>query len=69
MADPYVPELDPTICLTGHDGSPSWQASPTNRRVMVSGFHGTGKSTHIEQVAARLTLALRALQPRQPCQP
>jgi len=25
-----------------------------NRRVMVSGFHGTGKSTHIEQVAARL---------------
>ena len=25
-----------------------------NRRVMVTGFHGTGKSTHIEQVAARL---------------
>lgn len=25
-----------------------------NRRVMVSGYHGTGKSTHIEQVAARL---------------
>ena len=25
-----------------------------NRRVMVQGFHGTGKSTHIEQVAARL---------------
>ncbi|MGB0867502.1 MAG: AAA family ATPase, partial [Granulosicoccaceae bacterium] len=25
-----------------------------NRRVMVSGLHGTGKSTHIEQVAARL---------------
>ena len=25
-----------------------------NRRVMVTGYHGTGKSTHIEQVAARL---------------
>jgi cobaltochelatase CobS len=25
-----------------------------NKRVMVQGFHGTGKSTHIEQVAARL---------------
>ncbi len=25
-----------------------------NRRVLVSGFHGSGKSTHIEQVAARL---------------
>ena len=25
-----------------------------NRRVMISGYHGTGKSTHIEQVAARL---------------
>ena len=28
-----------------------------NRRVMVQGLHGTGKSTHIEQVAARLNLA------------
>ena len=25
-----------------------------NRRVMIQGFHGTGKSTHIEQIAARL---------------
>jgi MoxR-like ATPase len=25
-----------------------------NRRVMVQGYHGTGKSSHIEQVAARL---------------
>ena len=29
-----------------------------NRRVMVSGYHGTGKSTHIEQVAARLNWPL-----------
>ena len=26
----------------------------SNRRVMIQGYHGTGKSTHIEQVAARL---------------
>ena len=25
-----------------------------NRRTMIQGYHGTGKSTHIEQVAARL---------------
>ena len=25
-----------------------------NRRVMIQGYHGTGKSTHIEQVGARL---------------
>src|SRR5216683_1185545 len=25
-----------------------------NRRVMICGYHGTGKSTHVEQVAARL---------------
>ncbi len=25
-----------------------------NRRVMIAGYHGTGKSTHVEQVAARL---------------
>ena len=24
-----------------------------NRRVMIQGYHGTGKSTHIEQVASR----------------
>ena len=25
-----------------------------NRRVIIQGYHGTGKSTHIEQIAARL---------------
>ncbi|MGE0387940.1 MAG: AAA family ATPase [Gammaproteobacteria bacterium] len=29
-----------------------------NRRVLIQGFHGTGKSTHIEQVAARLNWPL-----------
>jgi MoxR-like ATPase len=37
--------------------TPRWRSSRAfafNRRVMVQGYHGTGKSTHIEQVAARL---------------
>ena len=34
--------------------SRSLPAFAHNRRVIVSGYHGTGKSTHIEQVAARL---------------
>jgi cobaltochelatase CobS len=35
-----------------------WRALRYNRRVMVQGYHGTGKSTHIEQVAARLNWPL-----------
>jgi cobaltochelatase CobS len=31
-----------------------WRVFAFNRRVMIQGYHGTGKSTHIEQVAARL---------------
>ncbi|NCP23578.1 MAG: AAA domain-containing protein [Erythrobacter sp.] len=44
--DSYVFEADTTMAILAgfaHD-----------RRVMVQGYHGTGKSTHIEQVAARL---------------
>jgi cobaltochelatase CobS len=33
----------------------SWPGFAHNRRVMVQGYHGTGKSTHIEQVAAGST--------------
>ena len=41
-----------------------------NRRVMIQGYHGTGKSTHIEQVAARLNWPVRTTrQPRQPHRP
>ena len=29
-----------------------------NKKVIVHGYHGTGKSTHITQVAARLNLSL-----------
>ena len=37
-----------------HDAGDPRRLRGKNRRVMVTGYHGTGKSTHIEQVAARL---------------
>jgi len=53
-ADTHVPDLDPDY-LFDRDTTLAILAGFTrNRRVMVTGYHGTGKSTHIEQVAARL---------------
>jgi len=50
----YVPEID-DVYRFDRDVSLSILAGfAQNRRVLVQGFHGTGKSTHIEQVAARL---------------
>ncbi len=50
----HVPDLDSDYVFD-HDTTRAILAGFTyNRRVMVSGYHGTGKSTHIEQVAARL---------------
>lgn len=50
----HVPEIDPTYRFN-HDTTLAILAGFThNRRVLVQGFHGTGKSTHIEQIAARL---------------
>ncbi|TRD10559.1 cobaltochelatase subunit CobS [Erythrobacter insulae] len=50
----HVPELDESYVFD-HDTTLAILAGFThNRRVMVQGYHGTGKSTHIEQVAARL---------------
>ncbi|MET0313135.1 MAG: cobaltochelatase subunit CobS, partial [Hansschlegelia sp.] len=49
-----VPDLDPDY-LFDHDTTLAILAGfARNRRVMITGYHGTGKSTHIEQVAARL---------------
>ena len=49
-----VPSVDPTYQFD-HDTTMAILAGfAHNRRVMVQGYHGTGKSTHIEQVAARL---------------
>ncbi len=52
--DGHVPEVD-TVYRFNPDVTLAVLAGFTqNRRVMVQGLHGTGKSTHIEQVAARL---------------
>jgi cobaltochelatase CobS len=49
-----VPEIDTTYHFD-HDTTMAILAGfAHNRRTMVQGYHGTGKSTHIEQVAARL---------------
>ena len=50
----HVPVIDPAYRFN-HDTTLAILAGfAHNRRVMVQGYHGTGKSTHIEQVAARL---------------
>ncbi len=50
----HVPEIDENY-IFDHDTTLAILAGfEHNRRVMVQGYHGTGKSTHIEQVAARL---------------
>ena len=50
----YVPTIDETYRFD-HDTTMAILAGyARNRRVLVQGYHGTGKSTHIEQVAARL---------------
>src|SRR5579859_505562 len=50
----HVPDKDPAYRFD-HDTTMAILAGfAFNRRVMVQGYHGTGKSTHIEQVAARL---------------
>ncbi len=50
----HVPEIDPSYRFD-HDTTLAILAGfAFNRRVMIQGYHGTGKSTHIEQVAARL---------------
>jgi len=53
-SDLHVPELDPDYIFDKPTTLAILAGFAKNRRVMVSGYHGTGKSTHIEQVAARL---------------
>jgi cobaltochelatase CobS len=53
-ADERVPDLDPAYVFDGDTTLAICAGFAYNRRVMVQGYHGTGKSTHIEQVAARL---------------
>ena len=54
MADEHVPDLDPDYIFDEATTLAILAGFAFNRRVIVSGYHGTGKSTHIEQVAARL---------------
>jgi len=57
-ANEYVPEIDQDYLFNPETTLAILAGFAHNRRVMVSGFHGTGKSTHIEQVAARLNWPL-----------
>ncbi len=50
----HVPELDPDYLFNKETTLAILAGFSHNRRVMVTGYHGTGKSTHIEQVASRL---------------
>src|SRR5258706_11792082 len=54
IADEHVPDVDPDYLLNKEVTLAILAGSKHNRRVMIQGYHGTGKSTHIEQVAARL---------------
>lgn len=49
-----VPALDSTYRFDRDTTLAILAGFAHNRRVMIQGYHGTGKSTHIEQVAARL---------------
>jgi len=53
-ADERVPDLDPSYVFDPDTTLAILAGFAFNRRVMIQGYHGTGKSTHIEQVAARL---------------
>lgn len=54
----HVPEVDDAYCFNPDVTLAILAGFSQNRRVLVQGFHGTGKSTHIEQVAARLNWPL-----------
>ncbi len=53
-ADERVPDVDDTYVFDPDTTLAILAGFAHNRRVMIQGYHGTGKSTHIEQVAARL---------------
>ncbi|HZV10732.1 MAG TPA: AAA family ATPase, partial [Novosphingobium sp.] len=54
IADERVPDRDDSYVFDPDTTLAILAGFAFNRRVMVQGYHGTGKSTHIEQVAARL---------------
>jgi cobaltochelatase CobS len=50
----FVPDIDEAYCFDKDTTLCVLAGFLHNRRVMLQGFHGTGKSSHIEQIAARL---------------
>ena len=50
----YVPEIDKTYKFDRDTTLAILSGFSFNKRVLIQGYHGTGKSTHIEQIAARL---------------
>ena len=50
----YVPTLDESYKFDKNTTLAILAGFSHNRRVMIQGYHGSGKSTHIEQIAARL---------------
>jgi cobaltochelatase CobS len=56
--DSHVPETDPSYRFDPQTTLAICAGFAFDRRVMIQGYHGTGKSTHIEQVAARLNWPL-----------
>ena len=53
-AEEHVPDTDGAYVFDPDTTLAILAGFAYNRRVMIQGYHGTGKSTHIEQVAARL---------------
>jgi cobaltochelatase CobS len=52
--DEHVPDFDPDYLFDRETTLAILAGFARNRRVLISGYHGTGKSTHVEQVASRL---------------
>ena len=50
----YVPEIDKSYKFDRDTTLAIISGFAFNKRVLIQGYHGTGKSTHIEQIAARL---------------
>ena len=54
QGDEHVPDFDPDYLFDRDTTLAILAGFAFNRRVMITGYHGTGKSTHVEQIAARL---------------
>ena len=54
QSNEYVPSIDESYKFDKNTTLAILAGFSHNRRVMIQGYHGSGKSTHIEQVAARL---------------